>query len=190
MAATDDALPFPYPLALGTDICHIPRIQRLLTDNSQKQVDRFSQRIFSPAERSFFQEQYDKVLQLRENIADKADNEDNGQDESGTDKNLQRTQYERAFWKLSSWVAGRFAAKEAAMKAVYPHRLGWHQAEILTVPGKMKPVLVLHVPPPQTADTNEGDGDLPPLRRQVAQLSISHDGDYATATVLAVNHSA
>ncbi|KAJ5815786.1 hypothetical protein N7447_008019 [Penicillium robsamsonii] len=83
----------------------------------------------------------------------------------------------------------RFAAKEAAMKALSPHRLGWHQAEVLTVHGKKKPVLVLHAPLPATSDTSKEDGDQPLLKAQEAQLSISHDGDYATATVLAVNHS-
>ena len=75
------------------------------------------------------------------------------------------------------------------MKAISPQRLGWHQAEVLTIPGNKKPILLLHALPPATAEPSKEYGDQPPLRKQVAQLSISHDGNYATATVLAVNHS-
>lgn len=76
------------------------------------------------------------------------------------------------------------------MKALYPYRLSWHQAEVLMIPGRKKPVMVLHAPLPADTDTtNHEDGGPQLLRRQAAQLSISHDGAYATATVLAANYS-
>lgn len=79
----------------------------------------------------------------------------------------------------------RFAAKEAAIKAVSPRRLKWHQAEVLVPPGQMKPLLVIHDAQSIQADGSATDGRS--VRKRAAQLSISHDGKYAIATVLAVN---
>ncbi|KAF9889630.1 hypothetical protein FE257_007138 [Aspergillus nanangensis] len=133
-------------------------IRRILTDETPSQTERFARRIFSPSERDDFHLRYRKVLQLRGDLQA-------GETET----------YERALWRLSSWVAGRFAAKEAAMKAVSPRRLKWHQAEVI-IPGRdMKPLLVIH-----------HVQSVPPLvEKHAAQLSISHDGEYAIATVLA-----
>lgn len=71
------------------------------------------------------------------------------------------------------------------MKAVSPQRLGWHHAEVLVPPGQMKPLLVIHSF--KHADTAERNGENP-VRKHAAQLSISHDGEYAIATVLAAIH--
>ncbi|KAJ5130146.1 uncharacterized protein N7515_006185 [Penicillium bovifimosum] len=185
-----DVLPFPYPLSVGTDICHVPRIQRILSNENEEHVTRFSRKIFSPTELPGFQERYQAVLRLRRTMPARAQIEENQTDDhgSGVDNDVRCDKYERELLGFSKWVAGRFAAKEAAMKALSPHRLGWHQAEVLTLPGRKKPVLVVHAPPPLKAESKEnGDGGHQMLRKQVAQLSISHDGDYATATVLAVN---
>ncbi|KNG87352.1 hypothetical protein ANOM_003931 [Aspergillus nomiae NRRL 13137] len=171
-----DIIPFPYPLGVGTDICHIPRIRRILTRENPKYAERFSKRIFSESERDAFQQRHDNVLRLKKDLDTAV---------CRTDENSrQQDDYDRELWRLSSWVAGRFAAKEAAMKAVYPQRLGWHHAEVLVLPGQMKPLLVIHSF--QHVDTVEGnDENRPPVTKRAAQLSISHDGEYAIATVLA-----
>ncbi|KAB8225443.1 hypothetical protein BDV33DRAFT_198823 [Aspergillus novoparasiticus] len=172
-------IPFPYPLGVGTDICHIPRIRRILTHENPSHVHRFVKRIFCQSEFDAFQQRHEKVLQLKKCL-------DTGMSKN-EESSLQQDKYDWALWRLSSWVAGRFAAKEAAMKAVSPQRLGWHHAEVLVPPGQMKPLLVIHSF--KHADTTEGNGENPqPVRKHAAQLSISHDGEYAIATVLAAIH--
>ncbi|KAE8380880.1 hypothetical protein BDV26DRAFT_256431 [Aspergillus bertholletiae] len=168
-----DIIPFPYPLGLGTDICHIPRIKRILSNENPNYVERFTQRIFTEAELADFHQRHARVLQLKQNL-ENAISTPNG-------SSLEQDRYDRGLWKLSSWVAGRFAAKEAAIKAVSPRRLEWHHAEILVLAGQMKPLLVIHNP----QRTDDQIQTRLPVGKHAAQLSISHDGEYAIATVLA-----
>lgn len=105
--ALADILPFPCPLSIGTDICHIPRIRQILTNEHPKHADKFSRRIFSPVELPAFQVQYDKLLQLRQIISARTSDEENGDYGSGVDNGVQDSKYERELWKLSNWVAGR-----------------------------------------------------------------------------------
>lgn len=73
---------------------------------------------------------------------------------------------------MARWLAGRFAAKEAARKAA-PNgaaSLGW------------KDVMV------RVSETDRGRPEVVYLDGETARigkLSISHDGDYVVATVLA-----
>ncbi|AEO60676.1 hypothetical protein MYCTH_2310148 [Thermothelomyces thermophilus ATCC 42464] len=82
----------------------------------------------------------------------------------------------------------RFAAKEAAFKA-HPHlRLGFHDILILSSsdaeeltgeralagPGASAPVALIRA----------GEGAGAGARDQMARVSISHDGEYATATCI------
>lgn len=78
--------------------------------------------------------------------------------------------------------------KKQPKKAVSPQSLGWHQAEVLTFPGQSKPVLIIYQSS-GVVPTEEDDTGCQQHRKQAAQLSISHDGEYAIATVLAVNGS-
>lgn len=88
---------------------------------------------------------------------------------------------------MTRWLAGRFAAKEAARKAAPfgAASIGW------------KDVIVRVQEPDEDLQTSSesaegvsrrpeivylGDGD---ERGRAGQLSISHDGDYVVATVLA-----
>jgi len=74
-------------------------------------------------------------------------------------------------------LAGRFAAKEAVLKALDPETLtcNWHDIEILAAPGG-RPVLKLH-----------GKAGLEYSRKNIMNLdvSISHCRQYAVATVVA-----
>jgi holo-[acyl-carrier protein] synthase len=41
--------PFPFALGIGTDICHIPRIQKILT-NPKGSAQHFFRKVLNPAE--------------------------------------------------------------------------------------------------------------------------------------------
>ncbi|OAQ98205.1 hypothetical protein LLEC1_00931, partial [Akanthomyces lecanii] len=86
-------------------------------------------------------------------------------------------------WKAAAFLAGRFAAKEAAIKAHTHRQLTFHdvvierravaaRAETL---GSGPPVARIRAP----AADDGADED------ESAMVSISHDGDYATAVCLA-----
>ncbi|KZF23587.1 4'-phosphopantetheinyl transferase [Xylona heveae TC161] len=142
--------PFPFPLNVGIDICQISRVRALIArnDNGQR-LSRLARRIFNPIEQLSFES---KLAACRTNFP------------------------EDPFTPLAQWMAGRFAAKEAAFKAVRSRRLQWHDVTIQSN-ASGAPLLVVSS---NTASSNS-DCD------QIAQLSISHDGDYATAIVLAVD---
>ncbi|KAI9720263.1 MAG: hypothetical protein M1812_003081 [Candelaria pacifica] len=191
---------FPYPLGVGIDICHIPRVQSLITRDGGKWLSRFAKRIFNDHERNAFKRKVDASNNSRDNRL------------------------------LAQWLAGRFAAKEAAFKAVGTRRLSWHDITICdgrpvqpttdrcsgsgeacgSIVRQIKPYALIHPPrrspsPSKNPSANRvcAEDTLPsipeteeePLMEaqdgwdsecQVAELSISHDGDYATAVVLAV----
>lgn len=74
-------------------------------------------------------------------------------------------------------LASRFAAKEAAMKALRsPEWLDWHSIEVRRQPGGWSD-LVLTGRARACADTSGLGGFV---------LSMSHEGDYATAVVVAL----
>lgn len=82
-------------------------------------------------------------------------------------------------------LAARFAAKEALIKAlggstVAGLSLGWHDIEILGGSGK----------PPSFKQTPQLQRVFAALRVEAAHLSLSHDGDVATAFVVLENLSA
>ncbi|KAI9348981.1 4'-phosphopantetheinyl transferase [Zopfochytrium polystomum] len=74
--------------------------------------------------------------------------------------------------RVVQFLGGRFAAKEAAFKAMQPHfHLGWSQVSVLSS-ASGKPTLVLE------------REVLASQRIGAAHVSISHDGDYAIAHVV------
>ncbi|KAI9817932.1 MAG: hypothetical protein M1832_004552 [Thelocarpon impressellum] len=152
-------IPFPLPLALGTDIVHIPRIARLLGKDGGRWAAPFIRRVFAPGHERM------AALARLEAARKKGD--------GGVER----------------WIAGRFAAKEAALKAHSSRRLSFH--EVCVEVGRVKPFVVIRPSPPREtaaagAETT-ADGEVETERGQVARLSISHDGEYATAVVLAVD---
>jgi holo-[acyl-carrier protein] synthase len=74
-------------------------------------------------------------------------------------------------------LAARFAAKEAALKVLQPHErgIGWRAIEVFRAAGGV-PELRLHGAARELADA-AGYTDF--------ALSLSHEGDYATAVVIA-----
>ncbi|KEZ41247.1 hypothetical protein SAPIO_CDS7337 [Scedosporium apiospermum] len=139
-------LPFPIPLHIGTDICRVSRILSILTN--PKRGRRFVDRVLSPEERG--------LRRVRSALGE-------------------------GYWGKEAWrggdvgvaefVAGRFAAKEAAFKAHPFRRLTFHDIVI-------RP----------TSDGEESGPIVAVIRGeevdQMAMVSISHDGDYATAVCL------
>ena len=86
---------------------------------------------------------------------------------------------------------GRFAAKEATIKAISSRSLSWHEVRIYD--GTLKPYVTV-MPTHSSCRERVGSLELHQVDRttaegeaQVARLSISHDGDYAIAIVMAVD---
>ncbi|KAF3480801.1 altered inheritance of mitochondria protein 9 [Arthroderma uncinatum] len=158
--------PFPFLLNIGTDIVHIPRIQRLVArsvtagpnpNTSQRTyLSRFVNRILCEQEQAYFKSKF----QLPSSISDGA----------VTSKPLTA----QTSTEIARWLAGRFAAKEAARKAAPggASSISWKEVMVRAeVDGDGRPEVV-YLP--------EGDSI-----GQIGKLSISHDGEYVVATVIA-----
>ncbi|KAG6004497.1 hypothetical protein E4U21_001035 [Claviceps maximensis] len=171
--------PFPFPLNVGTDICRISRIYRIL---SGPRRTRFVNRVLAPEE---VKRDASRLSCLADDVAAVSTQNERGRDEK--DAELWRTE----LWKTAAFVAGRFAAKEAAIKAHSHRRLTFHDIVVekrLGVPGgedrlgSGPPVARIKAPAGTGSGANDdgdGDGDVSAL------ISISHDGDYATAVCVA-----
>ena len=150
-------LPFPLPLRIGTDIVHTPRISRLL--NRADYLTRFTRRILDPQEQADFATRFKETLVLH-----------------GTSTNPPITA------EMTRWLAGRFAAKEAARKAAPEGaaEIGWKDVVVRAQGGVGNKQDKSSIPEivywPEGRDGRPGS---------VGRLSISHDGEYAFATVMA-----
>lgn len=156
-------IPFPLALNIGTDIVHLPRIAALLTRRPAN-LSRFTRRILCAQEQRDFCARFQDALQppshapaLTESITP----------------------------DMTRWLAGRFAAKEAARKAALggAASIGWKDVMVQIQKPKERDVRGDGVSrrPEIVYLSREEDGS--PGR--VARLSISHDGEYVVATVLA-----
>lgn len=142
-------IPFPYSLNIGTDIVHLPRIVRLI--NRPDYLHRFTRRILHEQEQQDFRTRFSLLPSS-----------------SGAEKITP---------DMARWLAGRFAAKEAARKAAPAGAasLGWKDVIVRVGEvdkGRPEIVYLDHL----GGESCEG---------RVGKLSISHDGDYVVATVLA-----
>ncbi|SPN99642.1 related to phosphopantetheine protein transferase [Cephalotrichum gorgonifer] len=130
-------LPFPLPLALGTDICRVSRVASILSHPTRG--PRFVERVLSPEERS--------LPRVRGVLARKL-----------TDG------------AVAEFIAGRFAAKEAAFKAHPSHHLGFHDIVIRSSGTESGPIAAII--------RDQGEVDF------TALVSISHDGGFAVGVCL------
>ncbi|TWU76395.1 hypothetical protein ED733_006646 [Metarhizium rileyi] len=152
--------PFPFPINVGTDICQISRIYNILS--SPRRI-RFVNRVLAPEEVV----RHDSRLKWPA-ASLKGDG----------DSERPRSDGQTDLWHTAAFVAGRFAAKEAAIKAHSHRRLTFHdvvierRAEVGQRLGSGPPVARIK------AAGGHGDDDS-------ALVSISHDGDYATAVCVA-----
>ncbi|KAF4333809.1 holo-acyl-carrier synthase [Fusarium beomiforme] len=163
---------FPFPLNIGTDICQISRIYYIL---SSPRALRFVNRILSSEERA--------KKDVRLNVLDSATahkvTSRDAIDEAS--KNLKPHELmelrDPDLWKCAAYLAGRFAVKEATIKA-HPHRhLTFHDVVIERRP--LKGEILGSGPPIARIRSGEGEAE-----DTSALVSISHDGDYATAVCL------
>jgi holo-[acyl-carrier protein] synthase len=83
----------------------------------------------------------------------------------------------------SSRLAARLAAKEATLKALdlVEHGIGWHDIEIARGPSGAPSLLLRGTARAAAEEAGLTEGDL--------ALSLSHEGDYATAVVIALRPS-
>lgn len=144
-------IPFPYALNIGTDIVHIPRIARLLRRGDY--LTRFVRRILHDQEQHDFRARF--ALPPLPSV--------NHRPHPPSPPPISAD--------MARWLAGRFAAKEAARKAAPggAASLGWKDVLVRVGQGEA-------TGRPEVVYTGEG---------RVGKLSISHDGEYVVATVLA-----
>ncbi|KAK5695757.1 hypothetical protein LTR17_024405 [Elasticomyces elasticus] len=192
--------PFPFPMGIGTDIVHAPRIQILISKGEGKartlNLYRFMNHLLSSREQQLFWNSF------------------------GGTQNV----YGPKLDTVTKWLAGRWAAKEAVIKAVQYRRLSFLDVQILPVKptGVSGPVYAVILD--KSAVARKIDDAYPSLRikddgaaeprsdhevegeqvngdvseqghesvyssaahdeqadGQVAKVNISHDGEYVTA---------
>ncbi|KAF2125150.1 hypothetical protein P153DRAFT_389998 [Dothidotthia symphoricarpi CBS 119687] len=175
--------PFPYPLRVGVDICSVSRVRAIISrpynGSRRSPLQRFLSRILTRPECRYFWERFGTA----DDVSEKFD-------------------------AVSQFLAGRFAAKEACRKAcdhLDTNSRGLHHIVILPV------VLPAHnsknSSPPQglildsllqdQQKTEDSDGgrdpaentlseswDLHHINGQLCEISISHDGGFATAVAI------
>ncbi|KND87888.1 hypothetical protein TOPH_07443 [Tolypocladium ophioglossoides CBS 100239] len=166
---------FPFALNVGTDICQISRIYGIL--NGPRRA-RFVDRILAPEERAQRDPRRDlpgldgdSTAAPKAAAAAAAARRDNGE----------VAVRDTPLWKAAAFLAGRFAAKEAAIKAHSHRRLTFHDVVIERRGGAGGPRLGSG-PPVARIRAGEGEGE---GEDGSALVSISHDGDYATAVCVA-----
>ncbi|KAL5335153.1 hypothetical protein BJX70DRAFT_375884 [Aspergillus crustosus] len=159
-------LPFPYALNIGTDIVYLPRITRLLTRPTY--LTRFTRRILSETEQRDFRKRFSLPL-------DQTPQPDSNPHKKANERSLSFGV--NVTPDMARWLAGRFAAKEAARKAAVrgAASIGWKGVVVRVGDG---------------TGQSEADGRPEVVYRdaevgRIGRLSISHDGDYVVATVLA-----
>ncbi|KAK5699677.1 hypothetical protein LTR97_005806 [Elasticomyces elasticus] len=200
--------PFPFPMSIGTDIVHAPRIQTLISKGEGKartlNLYRFMNHLLSSREQQLFWNSF------------------------GDTRNVYGLKLDTS----TKWLAGRWAAKEAVIKAVQYRRLSFLDVQILPVKptGVSGPVYavildksavvrkideaypsfhsqddeateaVSHHEDGGERKSNGGlldqatqdfiyspDGHDDQADGQVAKVNISHDGEYVTAVCLAAH---
>ncbi|GKU03965.1 atp synthase f0 [Fusarium langsethiae] len=163
---------FPFPINVGNDICQISRIYGIL---SGPRAARFVNRVLSPEELA--------VNHARINVLDSVKAQKPGLQDALRKANETSQPHKRIaannpeMWSCAAFIAGRFAAKEAAMKA-HPHRrLTFHDVVI-----ERRPVEGPRLGSgPPIARIRSGEGE---VEDTSALVTISHDGDYATAVCI------
>jgi holo-[acyl-carrier protein] synthase len=156
--------PFPLPtLRLGTDICHIPRIARLARQPA------FFRRVFAPTE----------LARLRARWAEQMPPVGRAQETPRADPSTRASESPDPRWgAFVAHVAGRFAAKEAAIKAAWPRRLSLRDVAVLARgEGEVYAVIADEGARVEVERVEELEG-------LEARVSISHDGEYATAVCM------
>ncbi|KAL6898242.1 hypothetical protein GGI43DRAFT_408707 [Trichoderma evansii] len=172
--------PFPFPLNIGTDICQISRIYGIL---KSPRCMRFVNRILSPEEQANKDPRL-RCLEDRPIVKPFQNNELYPFEKSkgGASISEEIARQDPDVWTAAAFVAGRFAAKEAAIKAHSHRRLTFHDV-VIERRGRKEERLGSGPPVARIKGETEADADVS------AMISISHDGDYATAVCMAYDPS-
>ncbi|PYH79519.1 4'-phosphopantetheinyl transferase [Aspergillus uvarum CBS 121591] len=173
-------IPFPLALNIGTDIVHLPRIARLLTRHNGTYLARFTRRILHPREQADFRARF--PLSSAPLPVHRPQCQAQSQPRSRHSSSLESP--EQITPDMTRWLAGRFAAKEAARKAA-PRgaaQLGWKDVIVrVSAVDEGRPEVVYL----DDASGASGEGHGCEGGGRVGKLSISHDGEYVVAMVLA-----
>ncbi|KAL1876498.1 hypothetical protein Daus18300_002742 [Diaporthe australafricana] len=174
---------FPFALSLGTDICHVIRIRKILESS---RGTRFVQRILNEEERG-----HPKLRCILNDRPCTNGAKVLGSHDQTTNHHTGVTAAHENIPSLlragpsleelqlaATFMAGRFAAKEAVIKAHPQRNLTWHGITIshqasTHADRKGAPAAIIR-------GTNED---------YEALISISHDGEYATAVCLGAEHA-
>ncbi|KAI9104093.1 4'-phosphopantetheinyl transferase superfamily [Phlyctochytrium arcticum] len=141
-------------IGTGIDLCHLPHLSSLLTRRSPL---RLARRIFGPKEYDLFLDTFSGCHQQ--------------QLEARFETSTLWTHLPVQQKRLVTYLGGRWAAKEATIKALYPYdKLSAKDVVILKRQGKPYAELPPHV------ITKEGI--------DASHISISHDGEYAVAIAI------
>lgn len=171
--------PFPLPIHVGTDICSISRLGELYKSRG---LD-FLKKFLTPRERVAFQNRFGTSKSPPSHDVRTAATHCNNHSKSSADPGV-------------IYLAGRWAAKEAAIKAVKPRKLVMKEIEIWSF-GAGPVALILNDASAESSSQGS-DADSPQgmsreefdsVSGQIARVSISHDADCAVATVLAVEET-
>lgn len=146
--------PFPLSLRIGTDIIATNRILSPVKPD-YKRLTRLAARFLHPRE--------------LDDLSRRFPNWEDAQSYDGSQRH-----------QLAAWLAGRWAAKEAAKKAWDATLLSFRDLRVEPDTGGRVQMIcdTCMTRSLANAPTNR-------ITEQVAQLSISHDGDYTIATVMA-----
>jgi holo-[acyl-carrier protein] synthase len=150
-------LPFPLQLRVGTDIIATNRILSPLQPNIRR-VIKLTNRFLLPLELDDLSRRFPAWS-----------------DAHAHDR--LRTEH------IAAWIAGRWAAKEAAKKAWGASLLSFRDLRVEADSGGA--VHIVCGMNPISCNSSDHAASSSKVTEQVAQLSISHDGDYTIATVLA-----
>ncbi|KAI9774587.1 MAG: hypothetical protein M1840_002836 [Geoglossum simile] len=170
-------IPFPYPISIGIDICRIRRVYDLISKDRGKWRGPFLRKVFNPRELRLL----GSTLRAKQLSLTSA--------------------CPRQTWGLAQFLAGRWAAKEAAIKAIRSRRVRFH--EITVESKKGLPHMLIDLPEAHATEENttgeaatrqviggmedEAEEEGAEVGTFEAKLSISHDGAYATAIVMAID---
>ncbi|KAL2396976.1 hypothetical protein ABEF93_005404 [Exophiala dermatitidis] len=147
-------VPFPLSLRVGTDIVATNRILCPLNPD-YKRLTRLAARFLHPKE--------------LDDLARRFPRWNDSQVHDGPKRH-----------QLAAWLAGRWAAKEAAKKAWDATLLGFRDLRVEPEAGGRVQMICDIRLEQDSAQINRTT-----ITEQAAQLSISHDGDYTIATVMA-----
>ncbi|PNY28436.1 Uncharacterized protein TCAP_01638 [Tolypocladium capitatum] len=163
---------FPFALNVGTDICQISRIYGILSGPRRA---RFVNRILAPEELA----QRDPRLDLPGLGGDATTAPEAAAAAAARRHHGEVAVRDRPLWRAAAFLAGRFAAKEAAIKAHSHRRLTFHDV-VIERRGRAGEARLGSGPPMARIRAGEGEDE-----DVSAPVSISHDGDYATAVCVA-----